>query len=526
MNTNIPCFTNALPDGYPGSTYLNNKIQTYADLALRVKKALGYPAVNVEVADSQLADFIDRSVEMYTRYAGYTEEYLVFDSNLYIPGVGVRLDTLLTGRMCLQDTNSDYEINQFERGECTYPVVTSTSSIETYLSSAVSYAQASTNSPSGNLVTLTQLSAWSFPVSNANKVVVSSLTSYNPITLYSNVTGLVSVSSGNVTIYSGSSYNLPSGCPTPPLTTLWGIDVTRASHITVAGLPDCELTQSTLAILSTNGNYITAKICDSSLNSEGYIPATFTFLSAKPYPNAIFGSFNLSSNKVFNMSYYTTSCAQSMPAKLPVNIEFYNVSTVESTGFSSVSTTGRYDYNLEDYRKITSVVSFEAGSFTNTNILFNIDYAIAQRVFGQTSQFSHIQHTGFDLISYVILRQWVDLTNRILARNVYIRFDRKTQLLKLIPEPSPNSRYCAAIGCYVERPIRDVINEKWVFDYTLALTKIALGNIRGKFGSISLYGGGSVNAEVGAQGLAEQKALEELLLKGGEGPSIAPFFIG
>ncbi len=58
------------------------------------------------------------------------------------------------------------------------------------------------------------------------------------------------------------------------------------------------------------------------------------------------------------------------------------------------------------------------------------------------------------------------------------------------------------------------------------MTKIALGNIRGKFGSISLYGGGSVNAEVGAQGLAEQKALEELLLKGGEGPSIAPFFIG
>jgi hypothetical protein len=522
----VPCISSVLPTGYHGSTYLNSKIESYANLALRIKKALGYPAVTVEVTDSQLADFIDRAVEMYTRYAGYTEEYLVFDSNLYIPGVGVKLDTLLTGNMCLQDTNSDYEINDIERGYCTFEVVTGTSVTTTYLGSAVSYAQAGATSTSGNIVTLTPLSSWNFAVSDTDRVVVSSISSYTPNTLYSNVTGLISVSGGNVTIYSGSAYNIPSGCPTPPLTALWGYDVTKASHITISNLPTCELTENTIAITSNNGNYITARICDTELNSEGFIPATFNFLSAKPYPNAIFGTFDLVNNKIFNMSYKAASCCQYMPTKLPVAVTFYSTSTTEATGLSSVTTTGRYDYSLENYRKITSVVSFEAGSFTNTNILFNIDYAIAQRVFGQTSQFSHIQHTGFDLISYEILRQWVDLTNRILARNVYIRFDRKTQLLKLIPEPSPNSRYCAAIGCYMEKRVEDVIDEKWVFEYATALTKIALGYIRGKFSGITLYGSGSLVANIGDQGEKEKVALEELLLKGGEGPTIAPFFIG
>ena len=178
----VPCISSVLPTGYHGSTYLNSKIESYANLALRIKKALGYPAVTVEVTDSQLADFIDRAVEMYTRYAGYTEEYLVFDSNLYIPGVGVKLDTLLTGNMCLQDTNSDYEINDIERGYCTFAVVTGTAVTTTYLGSAVSYAQAGATSTSGNIVTLTPLSSWNFAVSDTDRVVVSSISSYTPNT--------------------------------------------------------------------------------------------------------------------------------------------------------------------------------------------------------------------------------------------------------------------------------------------------------------------------------------------------------
>lgn len=524
----IPCKTSILPSGYTGSTYLNNKIETYADLALRVKKALGYPRVEVEVADSQLADFIDRAIEMYTRYAGYTEEYLVFDSNLYTKGVGIKLDELLTGDMCSGISNIDSTINLLRDPTCYFTVTTATSTTETYLGSAVCNIQAQTLASSGNTVVITPSTnnPWNFQVCEADKVTVTTLSSYPSSTLLYATTGMLNVSAGDVTIYSGSSYNLPASCTTPPLTTLWGYNITTASHVSVMDIPQCALTQTYLTMLSTDGNTIKSKICDTTLDSSGFIPVSVAFYNHYTPPTAVFGEFDLTSNKIFNLSYTASACCQSMPSKLGANIEFYSTSTVEYTGTSAVSSTTRMDYSLDKLRKVASVFSFEAGSFTNTNILFNIDYAIAQRVFGQTSQFSHIQHTGFDLISYEILRQWVDLTDRILARKVYVRFDPKTQYMNLIPEPADNGRYCAAIGCYLERPVEDVINEKWVFEYVVALTKIALGHIRGKFGSITLFGGGQINADVGSQGLTEKEKLEQLLLTGGEGPSVAPFFIG
>lgn len=524
----IPCKTSSLPSGYTGSTYLNSRITSYADLALRIKKALGYPRVEVEVADSQLADFIDRAIELYTRYAGYTEEYLVFDSSLYQAGAGIKLDELLAGNLCNDISDIDSNINLLNNPNCYFTVVTATSTIETFLGSAVCNIQSQTLTSVGNNVIITPSAnnPWNFAICQADHVHVSVLSSYPPTTVICSTTGMLNVSGGNVTIYSGSSYNIPASCTTPPLTTLWGCNVTLADHVSVMDIPQCALTQGPLAILSTDGNYVYSKICDTTLDSSGYIPVSVAFYNHYIPPSAVFGEYDLSSNKIFNASYTAASCCQSMPNKLGANIEFYSTSTIEYTGTSAVSSTSRIDYSLNQLRKVTSVFSFEAGSFTNTNILFNIDYAIAQRVFGQTSQFSHVQHTGFDLISYEILRQWIDLTDRILARKVYVRFDPKTQYMTLIPEPTPNTRYCAAIGCYIERPIEDIIDEKWVFEYALALTKIALGHIRGKFGSVSLFGGGTVNADVGMQGLTEKTDLEKQLLGGGEGPSVMPFFIG
>ena len=176
----IPCKTSILPDGYTGSTYLNNKITNYADLALRLKKALGYPRVEVEVTDSQLADFIDRAIEMYTRYAGYTEEYLVFDSNLYTSGVGIKLDELLTGDMCSGISNIDSTINLLRDPTCYFTVTTATSTTESYLGSAVCNIQAQSLAASGNTVVITPSTnnPWNFQVCEADKVTVTPLTSY------------------------------------------------------------------------------------------------------------------------------------------------------------------------------------------------------------------------------------------------------------------------------------------------------------------------------------------------------------
>jgi hypothetical protein len=78
------------------STNLANKIGSYQALADRICYDLGFPLVNLELHGQQLFTNIARSIEMYSKFAGYTEEFLVFDSNLYTRGKGLDVEKLLT----------------------------------------------------------------------------------------------------------------------------------------------------------------------------------------------------------------------------------------------------------------------------------------------------------------------------------------------------------------------------------------------------------------------------------------------
>src|SRR6056300_563915 len=78
------------------TTNLNSKINTYSRLADRIVRALGAPLIKIELHQDQLFENISIAVEMYTKFAGYTAEYLAFDSNLYEKNVGLRLDHLFT----------------------------------------------------------------------------------------------------------------------------------------------------------------------------------------------------------------------------------------------------------------------------------------------------------------------------------------------------------------------------------------------------------------------------------------------
>ena len=78
------------------STNLNNKIDTYDRLGDRIKRSLGYPLVSIEIHSDQLRENIQIAVEYFTKYAGYTREYMIFDSNLYETNKGIRLDMLYT----------------------------------------------------------------------------------------------------------------------------------------------------------------------------------------------------------------------------------------------------------------------------------------------------------------------------------------------------------------------------------------------------------------------------------------------
>ena len=80
------------------STNLNSKICSYDRLAQRISRTLGAPLINIEVHQDNLYENIGIAVEMFTKFAGYTREYLVFDSALYERGPGIRLDVLFSAK--------------------------------------------------------------------------------------------------------------------------------------------------------------------------------------------------------------------------------------------------------------------------------------------------------------------------------------------------------------------------------------------------------------------------------------------
>ena len=183
---------------------------------------------------------------------------------------------------------------------------------------------------------------------------------------------------------------------------------------------------------------------------------------------------------------------------------------------------------MQDYRRVTDVFSFEEGSTSGINTLFTIEQTLAQQTY-----FSYAMgNFGFDLISWYVLKDWLDVREKMLSVKRYFEFNERTQRVHLIPEPQTTSggRFFGAIGCYVEKPLRDLVKEPWIYQYALALTKINIARIRGKYSGTNLFGGGAPNyTDLLSEGLSEKASLEESLYTGtpGFGDAAPPmFFVG
>jgi hypothetical protein len=173
-----------------------------------------------------------------------------------------------------------------------------------------------------------------------------------------------------------------------------------------------------------------------------------------------------------------------------------------------------FDYDVMDYRKVIDVTDFEEGSSTGVNTLFSMESLMAQ----QSYYSMNLANFGFDLLSWHTVKDWIDTREKIFAIRRDIKFDNRTQYLQLYPQPKANSgRFYGVLSCYVERPLRDIIKEKFVFDYSLALVKIMWGRALTHITGVQLLGGGSFNGEVLAEGLAEKERLETFLIEGGYG---------
>jgi hypothetical protein len=345
------------------STNLNSKIDSFTRLADRVTRSLGAPMINLEIHHDQLFENISIACEMFAKFAGYTEEVLIFDSNLYIDNKGVKLDELFT--------------------------------ITPYF----------------------------------NKTIAPSSTVY------------FATSTLPATVFSSSAL----------------------------------------------------------LSSE--------------YESGIF------ENQILTTSNYLSV----------INFEGTLAQYFKASGNSQLKFVNSFDYDAMDYRKVVDIIDFEEGSNNGVNTLFTIEQTLAQQTY-----FSYAMgNYGFDLISWYTLKNWLEVREKLLAQRRYFTFDDRTQYLVFYPPPrtpGSGSRFYGVIACYVERPLRDIIKEAWVYQYALALSKISIGNVRGKYTGTTLFGGGQINYnDLLTQGLAEKEKLEQKLYEGspGLGDAAPPqFFVG
>jgi len=367
------------------STNLNSKLETFNDLADRIKRSLGYPLITLEVHSDQLFQNIQIAVEYFSKFAGYTKEFLIFDSRIYQKNRGIRIDQLFT----LAKSNA-------------------------------TNAQKIANTP-----------IWAGP----------DFTVELPQTVY------VNTSAVPATTFASSS---------------------ALSSLFSSGMPEFE-------------------ILDTSLYS-----------SVTSFNPALTSNFRASVKKGVSLQGTDSSA-----------VEYSNV----------------FDYDAMDYRKVITVTEFEEGSNEGVNTLFTLEQTLAQQTY-----FSYaLGNYGFDLVSWYTLKEWTKTREKMLATRRDIKFDERTQYLQMYPQPGA-SRFYGVLACYLERPIRDLVKEQWVYEYAVALTKIIIGRVRGRFTGVALLGGGTLNADLLQEGLTEKKDLEQMLLTGasaGFGDADPPiFFIG
>jgi hypothetical protein len=362
------------------STNLNSRIDTFCRLADRIVRALGAPLITIEVHQDQVFENISIACELFTRYAGYTQEYLIFDSNLYEKNKGIRLDVLYT----LSNTNLtlDRKLQSQTISRSTSPYI---------------------------------------EPPPAEYVCVSAI----PVSYFARIPSL-------------SAY-----FPTDGLFEFQLLDQTTYTSVLTSF-------KTTLNISLSNA----------------------------------FKQTQRSNNKLSIQGGCATDSA----------VQYNNM----------------FDYDVMDYRKVISVTDFEEGSTTGINTLFTIEQTLAQQTY-----FSYAMgNYGFDLVSWYTLKNWLDVRDKMLATSREMKFDDRTQYMVMYPQPKENSRFYGVISAYVERPIRDIIKEFWVYEYALALTKISVGYVRGKYGQLPLFGGQVFSSDMMTQGTEEKKRLEEQLFTG------------
>lgn len=219
---------------------------------------------------------------------------------------------------------------------------------------------------------------------------------------------------------------------------------------------------------------------------------------------------------VFRSDLYQRGYGLEIGKLINITPEMYN------TGSSGLS--AGWDYDMNAYRKVVDVFSFEQGNNSGVNTLFTLEHTIAQQAY-----FGHLLgNVGYDLVTWHMLKQWLDVREKVLALTPYLRFNPEKQLLKILPEPTQSGNiYYGLVGCKVQKAIKDIVSQFWVYKYTMALVKENIGLIRGKYSGTILFGGQTVNyTDIYNAGLNEKKELESQMVTNSYDTEPPKFFVG
>lgn len=402
----VPDVCKVTPIGAYMSTNLNSQMHSFDKLATRMLNLLGYPSVAVtDLHRDQIYQAIAMAVEMFTRYGGYTLEYLIFDSRLYEPNKGIRLDNLYTIASCGATHSKGGNQQWIDRG----PDHLLKAAEDVYV----------TRKPISKFDYFISESQYNMLIDKCRKIDKNLLCYLRDISIrYPDGIEELSVISG----------------------ILYEYLVEQRGH------NKDDFKKSKDKVVTEGGEELTIYMQDEKLG------------------------------RVRDPLYY------------------------EKT----------YDYDLMDYRKVREVCRFVEGSNRSVYSLFAQEMGLSEQAYYSWE----FNNKGFGLTERYCLDEWISARNKILALDKSWSFNPDTQYFTITPQPKSMSPYVAVIEAYVEKPLKNLINDPWIFEYAFAIVKSIIGNIRGKWGDVQLLGGGVISGNKLAQeGQQEMKELKQMLIE-------------
>lgn len=132
--------------------------------------------------------------------------------------------------------------------------------------------------------------------------------------------------------------------------------------------------------------------------------------------------------------------------------------------------------------------------------------------FGSSNSYSNNWVGGF--VTFHNFHEFAELSRRMAGSNPDWEYDKFTKKLKLFPEPRMHEKdEPILLTAECEPSIEELYTEEYFRRLVLANCKILLGNIRKKFSSVQLVGGGQIDTSIGDEGREELNQIKETILQ-------------